>query len=177
MFPASARFMPEQEELHLGDTLYLESVIPASLPDQNGQLVDYSNAKALGGTLYISELAPGDTIPSAAVSAFNYFAMEGEIYKPTDALFPENFRQTRYAEVNGFYRLAVRLIPKRAGSFCLGLGWVYSRGKKNEGGCESASFEMIVANSDQNLHLLENFQGYPVTETNQQNTYCFRVEE
>ena len=177
VFAAQGRFAPEREVLQLGDTLYLESVIPASLPDQNGQTIDYSNSRPIGGTLYVFSLPPGDTIPTGAVAEFEFVPMQGRINYSTDIPFPERVQQTTYIEVDGHYKLSLGMIPKRAGTYCVALGQAYSGGLKEEQGCQQAVFELSVANANQHLKYIENFQGYPVTPSERLTMYCFQIVE
>ncbi|MDX2306401.1 MAG: hypothetical protein NW226_26565 [Microscillaceae bacterium] len=175
-FEVTSYFTPEIDSISLGDTLYLISEFPTDLEDVlTSSLIDYSNAKTIGGILGVSELIPNDSkTPTGAVSQFKYIAINGKIFNDKTVPSPEVFQQLSYEETSSTYRLKIGLIPTKKGVYFLTNGDALSRGRK-ESNCESASFSMQVSNQDQNLYLLEDFLGLPADENNQRLGYCFRV--
>lgn len=173
-FNVKAKFIPEQESIQIGDSLFLISDFPVQLTDNvSGQSVDYSNAKVIGGTLGLGEISSGNL--SGAVDKFDYFAFNGKIYNDKSVPSSASVQQTSYQELNQFYKLKIAIIPKQEGVFLLDVPDAISNGRSNGKNCEKAEFQITLGNSDQHLYYVEEYLKIPPSSQNKRYGYCFKV--
>ena len=159
-FSVHSQIIPDNDSMHIGDTVYLESSFPTQLTEQStGQLMDYSNSTGIGSTLAVSSLPLGDTIAQDAVFDFDYISVNGRIYNDRSIPRPDGVQQVSYEETNGNYTLKVGLIAKKKGNYILGIGDGLSNGRKKSKNCEKASFNITLINTDQHFYLIKNW--YP----------------
>ncbi|MEO7044033.1 MAG: hypothetical protein ABI091_01910 [Ferruginibacter sp.] len=159
-FIVNSQFNPDNDSIHVGDTIYLESSFSTQLIDQStGRIIDYSNSKGIGSTLAVSSLPIGDSISKDAVFDFDYISVNGKIYNDRSIPRPDGVQQVSYEETNGDYILKVGLIAKKKGNYILGIGDGLSNGRKNSNNCEKASFNNTLSNTDQHFYLIKNW--YP----------------
>lgn len=159
-FSVNSQINPDNDSIHVGDTIYLESSFPTQLIEQStGQLMDYSNSTGIGSTLAVSSLPIGDTIAKDAVFDFDYISVNGIIYNDRSIPRPDGVQQLTYEETNRTYVLKVGLIPKKVGNYILALGDGLSNGRKKSRNCEKASFNITLSNTDQHFYLIEKW--YP----------------
>jgi hypothetical protein len=151
-FSVNSQIAPDNDSIHVGDTIYLESTFPTQLTEQStGQLTDYSNSTGIGSTLAVSSLPIGDTVAKDAVFDFDYISINGRIYNDRSIPRPDGVQQIIYAEINGNYILKVGLI--------LGIGNGLSNGRKKSRNCEKASFDITLSGTNQHFYLIEKW--YP----------------
>lgn len=176
-FSVNSRIAPDNDSVHIGDTIYVESSFPTQLTEQStGQLTDYSNSTGIGSTLAVSSLPPGDTIAQDAVFNFDYISVNGRIYNDRSIPRPDGVQQLTYGETNGNYVLKVGLIPKKVGNYILGLGDGLSNGRKKNRNCEKASFNITLINTDQHFYLLKEWKPDLILDDYGRNHgYAFRV--
>lgn len=155
LFAADAQITPDNDSIHIGDTLYLISDVPNQLIDQQtGTLVNYSNSTGVASSLSItsSPVSDGAHVIDAVVD-FNFISIEGRIYNDKRIPRPDGIQQLEYAEINGNYVLKVGLIAKKKGNYILGISNGVSNGRKKTNNCEKASFNIKFDNTAQHFYL------------------------
>lgn len=159
-FSVNLQITPDNDSIHIGDTIYLESSFPTQLTEQStGQLMDYSNSTGIGSTLAVSSLPVGDSIAHDAVFDFDYISVNGRIYNDRSIPRPDGIQQLTYEETKGEYVLKAGLIAKKKGNYILGISDGLSNGRKKGKNCEKASFNITISNTDQHFYLIEKW--YP----------------
>lgn len=174
-FSANAKWNPAQEVYNIGDTVYLNSVIPKMITDNiSNTLVDYSNSTGIYSDISIAYL---DTITRQALPGkdnFRFVSVTGNFIERTiNASQGINFLYTETA-TNYQFRGAVVCLKKGIYGFsvdnCISDGL---RGKS----CTKASFNMTISNTDKHLHLHQYALGVnPNDPFLQQHGYDFRVQ-
>ncbi|TXK22434.1 hypothetical protein FVR03_23035 [Pontibacter qinzhouensis] len=173
-FYVEAYFTPEKDSLRVGDTLYFISEFPKRLnPHGSQSSVDYSNAN-ISGSLSVVKLTPRTQFGTDAVFDFEYVSLAGQMYNTRDIPNPDGFQQFFYQESEDKYHIKIAIIPKEKGTYGLGILSTASNGRSGGNGCDKASFNTTVSNTDINVHYLEEFTGLPVT-IRPSNGYYFRV--
>ena len=174
-FKATAEFVPGQDTIQVGDTLFLVSVIPKRLYDsQSGKQVDYADAPSISNTLNIQELPPNTDIPNDAVNQFSYYNIKGSVYNETNIPSPGRVQQLRYQSTTVGYALNVAIISKKKGIYFFNIGNGLSFGRSKQ--CEKANFETSISNSNQHLYYYEQARpGYTISDYERQHGYCFTV--
>lgn len=161
-FAVTARFIPEQDSIRMGDTLYLVSEFPSAMvPVGEHEMVDYTNSIRISNTLRIGELVSNEIVPSGAVDKFEYFIASGNIYNSKNIPSPDMVQQLVYEEVPGKYILKIGLIAKSRGVFAFGIGNGGSSGKVNDK-CLKANFLTSITNLNPNLKLYEEWSKRPI---------------
>lgn len=174
-FVVTATFTPERDSIRMGDTLYLSSSFSTKLLDVNsGREVDYSNATKVGSILFVQEI-PQDKLPiKDAAGIFKYVNKKGIIY--SDATVPnvERAKQLTYQQSLNNYELLVGVVAQKKGVFCITIGDGFSVGRPSNG-CDKASFDIRLTNTNQHLSYLATYLGTPVSPYSAQRGYCFKV--
>jgi hypothetical protein len=176
-FNITSQFTPDKDSIHINDTLYLVSSFPTQLIDQSsGQLIDYSNSTGIGFTLSVSTLPIGDTLAKDAVFDFNYSSISGRIYNDRSIPRPDGVQQLGYTEINGSYILEVGLIPQKKGNYILGISDGLSNGRKKNGDCEKAAFNISINNTNQHLYFIQEWiPGDILNDYGKMHVYYFKV--
>lgn len=176
-FNVNTQITPDQDSVHVGDTIYLKSSFSSSLIDQRtGQLVDYSNSTGIGSNLAISSLPLGDTIGKDAVFDFEYVNVNGRIYNDRSIPRPDGVQQLKYEAENGNYILKVGLIPKKKSNYILGIGNGLSGARTNSRNCEKAAFNISINNTNQHFYLIGRWvPGITLDDYGKKHVYYFKV--
>lgn len=175
-FRVRGTFMPEQDSIEVGDTLFFVYSFPKTLQDVNTrQVIDYQGASNIGFTLRVTEFIEGQTLAKGAVGDFNYINLLGKVYNEKSIPSPETVQQLSLIESTDTYDLKIAMIPKKKGIYGLGIGDGISAGRKNGGNCEKATFLTRITNGDNHIHYLEEFFKRPASDTENEKVYCFKV--
>lgn len=154
-FAVHSHIMPDMANINIGDTIYFVSSFPTQLQDQNtSTLINYSGAKSIGSTLAVRQLITTENLAKDAVFNFTYFSVMGTIFNDRNIPSPDGVQQLVYQEVNGRYELKIGLIPKVSGVYVLGMGNGISVSRNGSAGCEKASFNITLENTNQHFDLL-----------------------
>lgn len=176
-FSVNASIKPDLDSINVGDTIYILSSFSSFLKDNNsGQEINYTNATNLVSNVGIGRIEIGNPMPIDAVADFDYFSVNGRIYNDKNIASPDGVQQLSYEESNGMYKLKVGLIAKKPGIYTLGIGNGISTGRKGGRGCEKASFEISLKNTNQHLYLFQSlFPNHQPNNYEVQHAYYFKV--
>lgn len=176
-FEGHYKAYPDQESLHVNDTIWLELEVPTRLLNkETNQMVDYTGAENFGTAISYIELKGGDILNSNSLPAANSF---DNVLKKGVQLTPINPQYTRafqFVEEAGSYRFKVGIVPKKKGLFAIAPGNaenVYTRSNQ----CDKAGFDLTFTDTEQHMYLLEQSRpGYTPSELERTHTFCFKVE-
>lgn len=179
-FRVQVAITPALDSVKVGDTLFLKSSFPTTLFDYQTKIqVDYSNARAIGGTLGLSDLFKIDTLgsnsDSSTIKYFEYANIQGRIYNSKDVPIHWRVNQTEYVERNGQYQLLIGIIPQKRGIYGLGVSDALSNGREGVKNCEKANFEVAVTNPDKHLYLYEQALGRQINGFDSRQSFFFKV--
>ncbi len=166
-------FYPQNDSIHIGDTLYFLSHTNSNLKDVNTeQIIDYSKADNFGSTIDAIEL----TIPNAKVGAvndFNWIGIKGKIYTDNGTPSPDIVKQITFEEENEQYILSFAVIPLKTGIFSISTSDLPDVVKN----CNRASITMKITNTNNHLYYLKKtyYGGGPIASIDSTHTYNFRV--
>lgn len=158
-FALGLKAYPDQDSLHIGDTIWLEVDALTTLTDlQTGQEIDYSGAANLGSAIAFQALSrETGQFTIDAVEKFNFILIYG---REIGNRSPSLYKGYNFAEVNGRYVFKLGLIPKEKGIF----GLIFSNADnvyRKTDNCTKASFGLTFKNTNQHYYLNPNFQGGP----------------
>lgn len=173
-FNISARAYPDKDSIHVGDTLWLEVNAPTTLHDNlSGTTVDYSGAENLGTAVKLLSINGGslsDPGTSYVMDSFDFVLQIGRAYSSDQ--FANNYL---YEGVNNEYKFRLAVIPKRTGTFCLGISDA-TNVYRNKNKCTKASFITNYNETNQHLYLYLNSRpGYDISNYERTHLYCFKV--
>lgn len=173
-FQAGIKAYPDRDSLSIGDTIWLESTIPASLIDISTQkLIDYSGAGNLGTVISLDRFT-GDHGSIYAANEFKYVLSKGKTVEKISNV-PDRIREYLYIETGDQYYLKVGIIPQKAGIYMLGVGNPQNV-FRNSDKCTKAKYFINFENTKQHIYLYQNNRpGYKIEGLELTNIYCFKV--
>jgi hypothetical protein len=175
-FSVTASVSPSRDSISVGDTLYITSSFPSTLPDKSGQLINYSRARSIGCSIGFNDAYNIGLNDSSTSKYFSYAPLEGEVYSDKNVPLYWHSRQIRYEESNDSYSLKIAVIPNKPGLYFLAITDAYCLGLNNSKACKQASFAIALTNTDQHLYYYENLFGFGVlSEHDRAQFYCFKV--
>jgi hypothetical protein len=176
-FAVHSQIIPDSDSIKVGDTIFLSSSFPTILTDQStGQVIDYNNSIDLGSTLGLVELVKGIYPGIDAVNDFDYISISGMAYNDKSIASPNKFQQLKYEQINGNYELKIGVIPKKNGTYYLGLGDGLSNGRNKNKSCEKASFNITFKNTNQHLNYFSEWSSSTILSAYEQShAYFFKV--
>ena len=167
---------PDRDSIRTADTIWLESSIPVLQKNlATGEIVNFTGAVNLGFSISYIELKGGDLNSPGAISSaaeFTNVLIKGIESVPVR---PEQIRNFRFVEENGFYHFKLAIIPKKRGLFAIApgnSGSVYT----NDNKCWEAGFSLTFKDTNQRIFLYEQSRpGYAVSAYERSHMYVFRV--
>ncbi|MBS1758779.1 MAG: hypothetical protein JST23_01550 [Bacteroidetes bacterium] len=178
-FTTFATAYPDLDSINKFDTLWLQLDQSVIFKDNiSGSNIDYSKAANLGCAIGFFNLVAGgisnpDTIPVAAVSLFSIKLIDG---LETVSTNPQKFKEYKFSEVNGRYKLKIAIVPHNAGIFSISISNA-TNVYKYSNPCSKASFEINFEQTNQHIYFYEqNRPGYTPSLYEQTHLYCFKVK-
>ncbi len=173
-FSVTSEFSPQREIYNVGDTIFLNSLIPKSLINLiSNQLVDYSNSVGIGGNFNTAKM---DTISQLGVEGLNNFEIINYIGTTSPkSISPNSGVNIFYTENQSGYNFKLGIKLKFKGLFYIGVTNLASKGIIGKD-CTNAGFSMTVTNTNKNLNLFQYALGYAPDALLQKSIYCFRVQ-
>jgi len=167
-FTGNFKVYPDFDSINVGDTVWVETNIPAQLRNSfTGNTVNFSGAVNLGTAIGLQEILGIVPEIKDVANDFNFFLIEGvNVNNPKTALI----REYLFAEKNNIYLFKLGITAKRAGVFRFVIGSaanVYTSSNK----CSKASFTFNIVNTNQHFYLFPNGSGTPPGG----GTYYFKV--
>lgn len=174
-FSTTAQWNPQQEVYNIGDTVYLNSIIPKMITDNiSNTLIDYSNSTGIGSDISINYL---DTITRQAIPAkdsFRFISLIGNFVERT--INKNQGINFLYSETPTNYQFRGAVVCLKKGIYGFSVDNCISDGLRGKN-CTKASFNMTISNSDKHLHLHQYALGVnPNDPFLQQHGYDFRVQ-
>jgi hypothetical protein len=168
-FRVTSEFFPQKEIYNIGDTILLISSFSKSLKDQiSGNIVDYSNSLGIGGNLLTIELDSTTKSIKSALPKFSYFGNASPLdFNKDDGL------NIFYTETSN-YELKVGMILKEKGIYRFAVPSLASNGIKGLN-CTNASFNLLVTNTNKNIHLFKSFYGNNLSSIDSSGLFFFKV--
>jgi hypothetical protein len=174
-FKTGEFFSPEVDSIKIGDTLWLQSIVPKLQEDINTQQqVDFSHAQNMGSTLIISDIYRFSNSDRGAIGKFEYFKKTGNIFSDPK-LDSSGVKQLAYYETDSSYTLEIGMIAKDTGNYILTVTDNLGVYRKGETRCGVASFEIINQNNNRHQYLFENVIG-TLSEYDTEHSYCIKVK-
>jgi hypothetical protein len=168
-------FIPERDSIHVGDTIYLESVHATTFTDSlngNNTQINFSNS-LLGSNLRVLQFPDTSTFVIGAIPDFNIAALNG-MASGNDNIPSEN-KGFYYQEINSQYILRLQFIALKKGIYSISLGNSIGVIKGGQD-CEKASFEIENSNVNNHLYFYQNWRpGYIINSYERTHMYCFKV--
>ena len=171
-FQTGMSVYPDQEAMHVGDTLWIEMNIPTSQTDMSsGKIIDYSNAANFGANVGMSEIINKYSFLSAA-NFFDYKLVLGRSLQSPNIV---QLRSFLFIEQNAKYLFKLGIVPKQKGVFGLGVSNA-TNVYRNSDYCTKASFLINIENSNQHYYLNPalNSSNFDTTKTSA--SYYFKVK-
>jgi hypothetical protein len=174
-FSANAEWNSQQEVYNIGDTIFLNSIIPKMITDNiSNTLVNYSNSTGIYGDISIAYL---DTITRQALpgkDSFKFISLIGSfVERPINKNLGINFL---YSETATNYQFKGAVVFLKKGIYMFSVDNCISAGLNGKN-CTKASFNMTITNTDKHLHLHQYALGVnPNDPFLQQHGYDFRVQ-
>jgi hypothetical protein len=177
LFTVNSQISPDVDSVKIHDTIFLISSFPTELTDQTtGTIIDYSGSSDIGSTLGIVKLISGIYPGVDAVDEFEYVNKIGMIYNDNSIASPNKIQQLKYQEVDGFYNLKIGIIAKQKGLYYFGIGNGLSNGRNHSNKCEKASFNIILANTNQHINYFSSWSsGSTLSDYEKPRAYFFKV--
>jgi hypothetical protein len=174
-FSANAEWNPQQEVYNIGDTVYLNSLIPKMITDNiSNTLVNYSNSTGIYSDLGIAYL---DTVTRQALPAkdsFKFISLIGSFVERT--INKNQGINFLYSETATNYQFKGAVVCLKKGIYSFSVDNCISAGISGKN-CTKASFNMTITNTDKHLHLHQYALGVnPNDPFLQQHGYDFRVQ-
>lgn len=175
-FKIAAEAHPDEDSIHIGDTIWIELDEPTILTDlTSGEKIDYSMAANLGFGLTFDKFIGGNFNnpgTESAVKSFSITLIEGN---EIESLQPDRIKSFNFSEVSGRYKYKIAIIPNQQGIFSIAISNAANVFRKNDK-CTKASFEINFSNTDQHLYLYQNNRpGYTISDYERTHMYCFKV--
>lgn len=159
-FEFGVKATPNFDSITVNDTIWTVIDESVNLLDKGtNSIVDFSNAVNLSTNIGFQKaiFSPVlDFVPS--VSKFNFELIEGIEINNTNAAL---YREYRFLEVNGRYKLKVGIVPKDTGIYRIVFGNAANVYRKT-GGCTNAFFEMNFKETNQHRYLIPGYGGNTV---------------
>lgn len=176
-FAVNSQIIPDLDSIKVGDTIFLFSSFPTTLTDQiTGQVINYNNSTGLGSTLGLVELVKGAFPGIDAVNDFDYISINGMVYNDRSIPSPNKFQQLKYQQIDSNYELKIGIIPKKNGTYYLGLGDGLSNGRNKNKDCEKAGFNITFNRTNQHLNFFSEWVSNTTLSTYEQlHAYFFKV--
>ncbi|MCY7293404.1 MAG: hypothetical protein LH615_14590 [Ferruginibacter sp.] len=174
-FNINAQWSPQAEVYNIGDTIFLNSIIPKTLNDNiTNTSVDYSNSVGIYSDLGVGYL---DTITRQAVPAKDSFKFVSVIGSFVERRINTNQGiNFLYAEASTNYQFKGALICLKKGIYGFSVDNCGSDGLRGKN-CTRASFSMTISNTDKHLYLHQYALGVdPNDGLLQKHGYDFRVQ-
>ena len=150
-FQAGVKAYPDKDSVVIGDTIWFESTIPASLIDiGTKKLIDYSGAGNLGTDLSLDRFT-GDHGSIYAANEFKYVLSKGKTVEKISNV-PDRIREYLYIETGDQYYLKVGIIPQKAGIYMLGVGNPQNV-FRNSDKCTKAKYFINFENTKQHIFI------------------------
>ncbi len=166
---------PGQDSIHVGDTILVSSIIPVKLqPTQSGTSVgdslDFSDASDMVTDLHFT--SPKDTnVSSDALDSFQIIPLNRSI--KVNSLIPHAGLTVQYIQEGTSYKLSFYMIAQKKGIYVFTIIDIFRAQKL----CSVASIGIIVSDSDNHLHYLQDiyYGGSAIDPIDQTHSYCFKV--
>lgn len=173
-FNVTSEFYPQKEIYNVGDTIFLNSIIPKNLIDLiSNQQIDYSNSLGISGNFNTLKM---DTINKLAIEGLNNFKVVNLTGSSTVISNSPNLGiNIFFSESANAYNAKFGLKLESKGLFYIGVTDLSSQGLRGQD-CTNAGFNMTVTNSNKNLHLFQYALGYAPDAMLAKNIFCFRVK-
>lgn len=170
-FQMGVKAYPDQDSIHIGDTILLEINTPTAFKDiSSGKMIDYSGAENLGSAIGFGRFLNKDSAVNAA-DAFDYILLKGiPINNPNTG----QIREYLFVQENNNYVFKLAVIPKELGIYGIGLSnadHVYRKSDK----CTKALFIINFANTKQHFYLNPNINSSNTDTTKPNPGYYFKV--
>ncbi len=175
-FEVTCNYNPEKEVYNVGDTIFIESIIPKTLTSllNSSTVVDYSNSTGVGGDLGVGYMDTITRQPIPGKDSFQFVSIIGNFQeRPGNQNGGINIM---FLETSQNYHFKGGIICKKKGIYGFGVSDLYSNGLRGKN-CTNASFVMKVTNANKHLHLHQYALGINPNDPLLQRTgYDFRVQ-
>lgn len=175
-FKMASSILPDNDSIHVGDTITLEIHGLIKQIDSNSrQVINFDKANNLSTSVYFDKLAFDSTTLGSLTFSTNAFATIVENGKAAMSSFPERIKQFGFEENNGEYLLKLKIIPLDTGLFSItlqDLPLIYRNSDRNT----KATYFVTIANTEQHLYYMENYLPDLIIDDNlSRHLYCFKV--
>lgn len=161
------KIYPDNSNFQINDTFWLELNIPTNFTDiVLGKTIDFRGAQNFGTIVGFVDYSKFNN-PIAAADSFSTYLLEGT---KVDNPQVDQIREYLFSEVNGSYVFKLGIIPKRKGTFGIGVGNsqnVYRTSDK----CTKAFFNIILQNTLQHYKLNPNINSSNTDTTKPSGSY------
>lgn len=170
-FDVTTQLLNEKAFYYINDTIVINSIIPKTLTDAitNGA-INYSNNLGIGGSIGFTRI---DSINSTIEKAIESLVIITEL--GMTSINSSKFLLVTYQEVAQNFLLRIKIVPKKIGSYYIGVNDMYCQGIIGKD-CTNANFSSKVIANNKNLILLSNAQIASVDQYLTDRIYCFRVQ-
>ncbi|WP_298392143.1 hypothetical protein, partial [Hydrotalea sp.] len=155
-FAVTSEWSPQKETYNVGDTIFLSSTFPKTLPDLvNPSLtIDYSNSTGIGGAIGIAAPDSLQRTNKPAKDSFQFVSIIGSFSERTGN---KNI-SINFIESSSSYQFKGGIICKKKGLFGISVDNLRSRGIRGKN-CTNAGFNMNVTNSNKYILPYQNALG------------------
>lgn len=170
-FNLGIRAYPDNAEINIGDTIWLEINSPQDFIDLASNVkINYANAANLGSAIGFGEFIGKDSVMDAA-NYFDYKLIDGiKVNNP----FVSKIREYLFIENQNQYLFKLGIVPKQTGIFGIGLSNAANVYRKNDK-CTKASFLINFDNTKQHYFLNPNINSSNTDTTKPGPSYYFKV--
>lgn len=174
-FAVTSEWSLQREVYNIGDTIFINSSFSKILTDLIGNFsVNYSNAKSIGGNLFIHEMDSIQHIVLDAVPKFNFIQQVGIASNNTQQ--PNRTKDIMYLESSSAYSFKMGIIPQKKGLYAIFISNLNSDGIIGKN-CTNAGFANTLTNSNKNINLFQYAMNRPpASQYEMDRIYCFRVQ-
>ena len=174
-FAVTSEWSPQREVYNIGDTIFINSAFSKNLIDLIGNFnVDYSNAKSIGGNLFVHEMDSVQHVVLDAVQKFNFIQQVGTVSNNSQQA--NRIKDIFYFESSTSYIFKMGIIPKNKGLYVIFISNLNSQGIIGKN-CTNADFANTLSNTNKNLNLFQYAMNRPpASQFEIDRIYCFRVQ-
>lgn len=165
---------PDSDSIQVGDTLWLNSVIPAKLTEiySNGDSskIDLNGASNMTTQLEFLSLVGINNNPVGALDSFNFIYDRGSFSPVPQVLHSD--KVASYLYQNGNYIFSLGIIAQKKGIYYLAV--LNSAAQKR---CAFVTIETHMKNLDSHLYYLKDtyYGGGAISPADSIHAYCFKV--
>jgi hypothetical protein len=176
LFNIEFKVTPTDDSLHMGDTLWIESIVATKMLDlKSNKEILFDHATNLTSSYRISELSfhnLGD-----AVHNFDFVLIAGSIIPNDNSVFNNRVKSFRYIEENDFYKLKFGMVCRKKGLYGIfnpPIGNVFS---PRHGSCNRSAIQFKLNNNDRHIQYLQDtyYSGQIIAPIDTEVSYCFKV--